>query len=31
MSERLEEAVALSRLAAEIAVNLGRDPDVRAG
>jgi hypothetical protein len=31
MSERLEEAVALSRLASELAANLGRDPDVRTG
>jgi hypothetical protein len=31
MSERLEEAVRLSRLASELAANLGRDPDVRAG
>jgi hypothetical protein len=30
MSERLEEAVRLSRLASELASNLGRDPDVRA-
>jgi hypothetical protein len=30
MSERLEETVALSRLAAELAENLGRDRDVRA-
>ena len=31
MSERLEEAVRLSRMASELATNLGRDPDVRAG
>lgn len=31
MSERLEEAVRLSRLASELAANLGGDPDVRAG
>jgi hypothetical protein len=31
MSERLEEAVRLSRLASELAANLGRDPDVRSG
>jgi hypothetical protein len=31
MSERLEEAVRLSRVASELAANLGRDPDVRAG
>ena len=31
MSERLEEAVRLSRIASELEANLGRDPDVRAG
>jgi hypothetical protein len=31
MSERLEEAVRLSRIAAELEANLGREPDVRAG
>jgi len=31
MSEGLEQAVRLSRIAAELAANLGRGPDVRAG
>jgi hypothetical protein len=31
MSERLDEAVRLSRMASELEANLGRDPDVRAG
>jgi hypothetical protein len=31
MSERLEEAVRLSRVAAELEANLRREPDVRAG
>jgi hypothetical protein len=31
MSERLEEAVRLSRMASELEANLGRDPDGRAG
>jgi hypothetical protein len=31
MSERLEEAVRLSRIAAELETNLRRDPDVRTG
>ena len=31
MSEGLEQAVRLSRIAAELAGNLGRGPDVRAG
>jgi hypothetical protein len=29
MSERLEEAVRLSRVAAELEANMGREPDVR--
>jgi hypothetical protein len=29
MSERLEEAVRLSRMASELEANLGRKPDVR--
>jgi len=31
MAERLEEAVRLSRIAAELQANLRREPDVRAG
>jgi hypothetical protein len=31
MSERLEEAVRLSRIAAELETNLRREPDVRTG
>jgi hypothetical protein len=31
MSERLEETVRLSRVAAELEANMGREPDVRAG
>jgi aryl-alcohol dehydrogenase-like predicted oxidoreductase len=31
MSERLEQAVRLSRTASELAENLGRSPDVRTG
>jgi hypothetical protein len=31
MSERLEEAVRLSRIAAELEANLRREPDVRTG
>jgi hypothetical protein len=31
MSDRLEEAVRLSRIAAELETNLRREPDVRAG
>ena len=31
MSERLQEAVRLSRVAAELEANLRREPDVRAG
>jgi hypothetical protein len=31
MSERLEVAVRLSRIAAELETNLRREPDVRAG
>jgi hypothetical protein len=31
MSERLEEAIRLSRIAAELAANVRREPDVRAG
>ena len=31
MSERLDEAVRLSRVAAELEANLRREPDVRAG
>ena len=31
MSERLEEAVRLSRIAAELETNLRREPDVRSG
>jgi hypothetical protein len=31
MSERLEEAVRLSRIASELHENLGRSPDVRSG
>ena len=31
MSECLEEAVRLSRVASELQENLGRSPDVRAG
>ena len=31
MSERLEEAVRLSRVAAELETNLRREPDVRTG
>jgi len=31
MSEGLEQAVRLSRIAAELAANLGRGSDVRAG
>ncbi len=31
MSERLEEAVRLSRVAAELEQNLDRDSDVRSG
>jgi hypothetical protein len=31
MSERLEEAVRLSRVASELHENLGRSPGVRAG
>lgn len=31
MSERLEQAVRLSRTASELAENLGRSPDVRSG
>lgn len=31
MSERLEETVRLSRIAAELEANLRRDPDVRTG
>jgi hypothetical protein len=31
MSERLEQAVRLSRTASELAENLGRPPDVRSG
>jgi hypothetical protein len=30
VSERLEEAVRVSRLASELAANLGRDPDPRS-
>jgi hypothetical protein len=30
MSERLQEAVRLSRVAAELQANMGREPDVRA-
>ena len=31
MSERLEEAARLSRIAAELEANLRREPDVRTG
>ena len=31
MSERLEEVVRLSRIAAELETNLRREPDVRTG
>ena len=31
MSERLEQAVRLSRIASELEENLGRSPDVRSG
>ena len=31
MSERLEETVRLSRIAAELEANLRREPDVHAG
>lgn len=31
MSERLEEAVRLSRIAAELEANMRREPDVRTG
>jgi hypothetical protein len=31
MSERLEEAVRLSRIAAELETNMRREPDVRTG
>jgi hypothetical protein len=31
MSERLEQAVRLSRTASELAENLGRSPDLRSG
>ena len=31
MSERLQEAVRLSRVAAELEANLRREPDVRTG